>query len=205
MNVWIDNESLNDKTGCIEKFSDDDKRVFRFRICLNVHQVVRHFTFIGMMTGKKTIETYNTHHLRSDLRHGTGDRFSGSSIVGHFEFHWVTDFQMFYISVELTKVEKQTSLPLAALDKTIWMLQRENLTPITLPLLGPSNCQGFGCPSFLSANPLNRHENLHHYALFQQFPLAPKCITEKTSVLIRFPEIPRFYNYVRLPAYKTFL
>lgn len=58
------------------------------------------------MPGMRELTILSAYHFGSDFRHNTGDRFSGSSIVGHFKFHRVADFQVLDIATELAEMEK---------------------------------------------------------------------------------------------------
>lgn len=64
-----------------------------------------------------------TYHFRRDLGDHGSDWFSGPPVVGHLELDRVPDLEVLDVSVELRKVEKQTSLPIAALDKAVRMLK----------------------------------------------------------------------------------
>lgn len=74
----------------------------------------------------------NTYYLRCDFRHGTGDRFAGTSVIRHFKLHRVADLQMFNVAAKLTEMEKQSSLSLTALDKSVRVLRKIRLKMLVL-------------------------------------------------------------------------
>ena len=69
-------------------------------------------------------EQASHYHFGSYLGNGTSNRFSVAAIIRHFKLDRIADLQVLDISIELTKVKKQSSLSFAALNEAVRMLRK---------------------------------------------------------------------------------
>ena len=79
-----------------------------------------------LYTAEKNVSkvTRTTHHFGGNLGDVAGDGLAGPAIVGHLEFHRVTDLEVLNIPLKLGEVEEEASLTVAALDESVRMLRR---------------------------------------------------------------------------------
>lgn len=66
-----------------------------------------------------------THDFWGNLHHCGRNRLSRSSIIRHFKFYWISNFEMFNVAAELGEVKEQTRLSFAALNESIRVLGKK--------------------------------------------------------------------------------
>ena len=65
------------------------------------------------------------HNFGCDFGDCAGNGLTGAPVIGHFEFDRVTYFQMLNVSIKLGEMEEKSSLAIAALNKSIWVLKKQ--------------------------------------------------------------------------------